>query len=78
MDNLCVSCGTEIPEGQQVCPVCAAKSQQEIWTGEAYKKGEPVETRVGTYEEMIAWADQVDADDIRIKLKAEGKRWRKR
>lgn len=63
-ENLCVCCGAVIPEGRQICPACAEKC-----LGEAFKKGKMISSCEGTFDEVAAWADRTDADEINIRRK---------
>lgn len=63
-ENLCVSCGAEIPEGQQVCPACLQKAvANREYYGEARKDGKVIATTQGTIAAVAAWADLTLSED---------------
>lgn len=68
-ENRCVCCGEVIPEGKQVCRMCALKSISKDHFAGCAEIDKLIYTGSGTLWEMVEWAEKQlarGAKDIRI------------
>lgn len=60
-ETRCICCGNIIPEGRQVCSICANKSKPKELTyhGNAYSKDGYIYETEGNLEGVSAWVDKM-------------------